>query len=190
MKSLDFDTRSLIAKECINRVCEAAGLKTIDKKRRTDKRIARMLADSPSMGECSKWLDDNFLFLLIYLFFVLFITPPEHAGVDVNLSITSAHLNLIVCESGDNLAKHEMPNISFASGGDTVRFLYFVQYVSVYNNSYIIVNIHRIHWILLPMLPKIPVSGELVLYWNVAEVERKTLSLQLVKRLSWGLRNS
>lgn len=102
MKSLDFDTRSLIAKECINRVCEAAGLKTIDKKRRTDKRIARMLADSPSM---------------------------EHAGVDVNLSITSAHLNLIVCESGDNLAKHEMPNISFASGGDTDT-LDFAAYVA------------------------------------------------------------
>lgn len=44
----------------------------------------------------------------------------ENAGVDVNLSITSAHLNLIVAESGEHLAKHEMPNISFASGGDTV----------------------------------------------------------------------
>ena len=51
MKSLDFDTRSLIAKECINRVCEAANLKTADKKRRTDKRIARMLADAPNMGK-------------------------------------------------------------------------------------------------------------------------------------------
>ena len=52
MKSLDFDTRSLIAKECINRVCEAAGLKTADKKRRTEKRITRMLADAPNMGKC------------------------------------------------------------------------------------------------------------------------------------------
>ena len=52
MKSLDFDTRSLIAKECINRVCEAARLKTVDKKRRTDKRIVRMLADTPNMGMC------------------------------------------------------------------------------------------------------------------------------------------
>lgn len=53
MKSLDFDTRSLIAKECINRVCEAAGLKTADKKRRTEKRITRMLAEAPNMGKCS-----------------------------------------------------------------------------------------------------------------------------------------
>lgn len=51
MKALDFQTRSLIAKESINRVCEAAGLKTADKKRRIDKRIAGMLADSPNMGE-------------------------------------------------------------------------------------------------------------------------------------------
>ncbi|XP_017489055.1 PREDICTED: SHC-transforming protein 1-like, partial [Rhagoletis zephyria] len=102
MKSLDFDTRSLIAKECINRVCEAAGLKTADKKRRTEKRIARMLADAPNM---------------------------ENAGVDVNLSITSAHLNLIVAESGEHLAKHEMPNISFASGGDTDT-LDFAAYVA------------------------------------------------------------
>ena len=45
----------------------------------------------------------------------------ENAGVDVNLSITSAYLNLTVADSGDLLAKHEMPNISFASGGDSVR---------------------------------------------------------------------
>uniref|UniRef100_V9IHL4 SHC-transforming protein 2 n=1 Tax=Apis cerana TaxID=7461 RepID=V9IHL4_APICE len=32
MKSLDFETRSCVAKECINRVCEAAGLKSADKK--------------------------------------------------------------------------------------------------------------------------------------------------------------
>ena len=51
MKSLDFQTRSLIAKESINRVCESAGLKTVDKKRRVDKRIAGMLADTPNMGK-------------------------------------------------------------------------------------------------------------------------------------------
>lgn len=53
MKSLDFDTRSLIAKECINQVCEAAGLKTADKKRKVDKRISRMLAEVPNMGKYS-----------------------------------------------------------------------------------------------------------------------------------------
>nr|XP_027197239.1 uncharacterized protein LOC113791645 [Dermatophagoides pteronyssinus] len=102
MKSLDFQTRSLIAKESINRVCESAGLKTVDKKRRVDKRIAGMLADTPNM---------------------------EHAGVDANLSITISYLTLTLAETGEPLAKHEMPNISFASGGDTDT-LDFAAYVA------------------------------------------------------------
>ncbi|KAH9516179.1 Phosphotyrosine-binding domain, phosphotyrosine-interaction (PI) domain, partial [Dermatophagoides farinae] len=102
MKSLDFQTRSLIAKESINRVCESAGLKTVDKKRRIDKRIVGMLADAPNM---------------------------EHAGVDANLSITISYLTLTLAETGEPLAKHEMPNISFASGGDTDT-LDFAAYVA------------------------------------------------------------
>ncbi|CAG2105897.1 unnamed protein product [Medioppia subpectinata] len=102
MKSLDFDTRSQIAKECINRVCELGRLKTPDKKRRPEKRITRMLADNPNM-EC--------------------------AGADVNLVITSGYLHLTVIETGENIARHEMPNISFASGGDADT-LDFVAYVA------------------------------------------------------------
>jgi SHC-transforming protein 1 len=90
MKSLDFDTRSLIAKECINKLCEAAGLKTADKKRKVDKRLLKMIAEKPNM---------------------------DHAGANVNLTITSSYLNLISMENGDVIAYHEMPNISFASGG-------------------------------------------------------------------------
>ncbi|XP_013775445.1 SHC-transforming protein 1-like isoform X1 [Limulus polyphemus] len=101
MKSLDFDTRSQIAKECINRVCEAAGLKTVDKKRKVDKRISRMLAEKPNM---------------------------DFAGSNVNLTITSSYLSLIVMESGEVVVNHEMPNISFASGGDadTLDFIAYV----------------------------------------------------------------
>lgn len=51
MKALDFQARSLIAKESINRICESAGLKTQDKKRRIDRRIAGMLGDTPNMGK-------------------------------------------------------------------------------------------------------------------------------------------
>ncbi|XP_074600614.1 SHC-adaptor protein isoform X2 [Brevipalpus obovatus] len=102
MKSLDFETRSQVAKECINRVCEAGGLKTMDKKRRQDKRICKMLLDKPNM---------------------------ENAGANVNLTITSSYLNLSVMETGEVIAKHEMPNISFASGGD-VDTLDFVAYVA------------------------------------------------------------
>ncbi|CAG2168738.1 unnamed protein product [Oppiella nova] len=102
MKSLDFDTRSQIAKQCIHRVCELGRLKTPDKKRRPDKRITRMLADNPNM---------------------------DNAGADVNLVITSSYLHLSVIETQENIATHEMPNISFASGGDADT-LDFVAYVA------------------------------------------------------------
>ncbi|CAL1265409.1 unnamed protein product [Larinioides sclopetarius] len=102
MKSLDFDTRSLIAKECINKLCEVAGLKTPDKKRKVDKRLLKMLAEKPNM---------------------------DHAGANVNLTITSSYLNLVSMETGEVIAFHEMPKISFASGGDTDT-MDFVSYVA------------------------------------------------------------
>ncbi|PSN41290.1 SHC-transforming protein 1 [Blattella germanica] len=102
MKSLDFDTRSQVAKECISRVCEAAGLKTADKKRKPEKRVTRAIAEHPIM---------------------------EHAGANVNLTISSCGLVLTALESGRIIARHDMPRISFASGGDTDT-LDFVAYVA------------------------------------------------------------
>ncbi|XP_040069337.2 SHC-transforming protein 3 isoform X2 [Ixodes scapularis] len=102
MKCLDFDTRSLIAKECITRVCEAAGLKAVDKKRKVDRRLQRMLAERPNM---------------------------DYAGSNVNLCVTSSSLKLSILETGQAIADHNMPNISFASGGDA-ETLDFVAYVA------------------------------------------------------------
>nr|SVE89993.1 EOG090X098F [Daphnia sinensis] len=102
MKSLDFDTRSQIAKECINIVCETAGLKTVDKKRKVDRRIQRILGDAPHM---------------------------EHAGSDVALTISSGCLRISTLEGSAVVACHDMPNISFASGGDPDT-LDFVAYVA------------------------------------------------------------
>lgn len=102
MKSLDFDTRSLIAKECITRVCEAAGLRPVDKKRKVDRRLQCMLADRPNL---------------------------DYAGSNVTLCVTSSNLTLAVKESGQVIADHSMPNISFASAGDT-ETLDFVAYVA------------------------------------------------------------
>ncbi len=45
----------------------------------------------------------------------------EHAGSDVRLTITSTCLKLTSLDSGHVIAVHDMPNISFASGGDAVR---------------------------------------------------------------------
>ena len=51
MKVLDFDTRSAIAKECIHRVCEAAGVKAQDPKRRVDRKIATQLGEKARINE-------------------------------------------------------------------------------------------------------------------------------------------
>jgi len=45
----------------------------------------------------------------------------EHSAVSVNLTISSCSLSLTNIETGHIIAKHDMPRISFASGGDTVK---------------------------------------------------------------------
>lgn len=47
----------------------------------------------------------------------------EHAGSNINLTISSCSLALTILETGQIIAKHEMPRISFASGGDTVSIV-------------------------------------------------------------------
>ena len=76
MKVLDFDTRSAIAKECINRLCEASDRATTEKSksRKTDPRIGRMLSDVPCL---------------------------ENAGTSVQLTITSLWLKLSDLNSGN-----------------------------------------------------------------------------------------
>lgn len=74
-------------------MCESAGLKTVDKKRKVDKKVQRSIADEPRM---------------------------EYAGTNVNLNVNSSSLTLTSLESGQIIASHDMPRISFASGGDTV----------------------------------------------------------------------
>ncbi|XP_055388967.1 SHC-transforming protein 3 [Condylostylus longicornis] len=100
MKTLDFGTRSQVARECINRVCETAGLKT-QKKRRLDKDILQYISEHPCM---------------------------ENAGTNVIINVSSRALNLVNSESGEMVANHDMPKISFASGGDsdTADFLAYV----------------------------------------------------------------
>lgn len=102
MKSLDFKHRSGVAKLCINKVCEAAGVKTIDKKRRIDKKVLKAIAEFPQM---------------------------KHAGMNVNLRICSSSLTLTSLDTGEEIASHDMPRISFASGGDTDT-LDFVAYIA------------------------------------------------------------
>lgn len=101
MKALDFTSRSLIAKECINRVCEAGGLKT-STKRRCDKRIQSAISETPNMSK---------------------------AGTNAILRITSEYLILENLDDNEIIVKHDMSKISFASGGDS-ETLDFVAYVA------------------------------------------------------------
>lgn len=82
-------------------MCEAAGLKT-SSKRRVDKKILQSISDKPVM---------------------------EMAGTNVSLTVSSKFLSLVNIETGKTIARHDMPKISFASGGDTDT-LDFVAYVA------------------------------------------------------------
>lgn len=75
MRSLDFETRSQIAKECICRACDESGRLAIEKRRRAEnKRITRMLADKCNIA---------------------------HSGTEVKLTVTSSFLNLTAIDSGE-----------------------------------------------------------------------------------------
>lgn len=89
-----------MCRECINRVCEMASLIT-PKKRRIDKRIEQCMSDAPLM---------------------------KHTGTDVKLTVCSKFLMLKNLETNEVLSRHDMPRISFASGGDTdtLDFVAFV----------------------------------------------------------------
>lgn len=102
MKKLDFKTRSSVAKECINRVCESSGYKTVDKRRKVEKRVMKSIADIPNL---------------------------KYAGTNVNLNVSSNNLMLTALDTNQAIINHEMPKISFASGGDSDT-LDFVGYIA------------------------------------------------------------
>ncbi|GJQ87814.1 hypothetical protein Trydic_g18665 [Trypoxylus dichotomus] len=87
-KLLDFKTRSTVAKVCISKVSEAAGLKTPDKRSKIDRNVLRAIAEEPRM---------------------------EHAGTNVNMNVSSSKLTLTSLETNQIIASHDMPCISFAS---------------------------------------------------------------------------
>lgn len=53
----------------------------------------------------------------------------EHSAANVTLTISSCSLSLTNIETGHIIAKHDMPRISFASGGDTVKSIYIAYYL-------------------------------------------------------------
>lgn len=99
MRSLTHLKRSELAKESISRLCEANNIpRTADKKRLCDDSL---LDEQPNL---------------------------QHSGTEVQLCVTSTHLQLISNETNQVIIQHEMPNVSFASSGDedTVDFVGYV----------------------------------------------------------------
>lgn len=45
----------------------------------------------------------------------------QNAGTNVIINVSSRALDLVNAETGQRIASHNMPHISFASGGDSVR---------------------------------------------------------------------
>ncbi|NXW61479.1 SHC2 protein, partial [Eurystomus gularis] len=92
MRSLDFNTRTQVTREAINRLYEAVpGMKGIWKKKAPNKALFSILGKS------------NLRF----------------AGMSIAVNISVDGLNLMIPTTRQIIANHHMQSISFASGGDT-----------------------------------------------------------------------
>uniref|UniRef100_A0A8C6XPD7 PID domain-containing protein n=1 Tax=Naja naja TaxID=35670 RepID=A0A8C6XPD7_NAJNA len=94
MRSLDFNTRTQVTKEAINRLYETVpGVRGNWKKKAPNKSLFSILGKS------------NLRF----------------AGISIAVNISIDGLNLMIPTTRQIIANHHMQSISFASGGDTVR---------------------------------------------------------------------
>ncbi|NXE29260.1 SHC2 protein, partial [Ardeotis kori] len=92
MRSLDFNTRTQVTREAINRLYEAVpGVKGVWKKKAPNKALFSILGKS------------NLRF----------------AGMSIAVNISVDGLNLMIPTTRQIIANHHMQSISFASGGDT-----------------------------------------------------------------------
>lgn len=89
VNKMNVSMRINVAAECINRVCEAAGLKTV-KKRRVNKNISQFISDEPQI-EKSK----------------------------VSLNISDKYFSLIDLRTDKVIERHDLSKISFVSIGDS-----------------------------------------------------------------------
>ncbi|XP_065188608.1 SHC-transforming protein 1-like isoform X2 [Sycon ciliatum] len=90
MRSLKFEDRTQVTREAMMRCVEESGVRSI-KKRKVPKHISKMLGDKPIVSR---------------------------AGTNVNLRISIDGLKLTAVDSGELIADHGMPSISFATGGE------------------------------------------------------------------------
>ncbi|XP_032532799.1 SHC-transforming protein 3 isoform X1 [Chiroxiphia lanceolata] len=92
MRSLDFNTRTQVAREAISRVCEAVpGAKGAFKKRKPPSKVLSSILGKSNL---------------------------QFAGMSIMLNISTSSLNLMNPDTKQIIANHHMQSISFASGGD------------------------------------------------------------------------
>jgi hypothetical protein len=125
------------------------------KKRNTDKRVLQYINSQPCM---------------------------ELAGSNVSLKISSRCCE-IKTGSNETIARHDMPRISFASGGDAVSYT-FVE-------TFVIIDFFHLRKRLTSslMLPKMSQTGGRVTYLSVAAITLKTSSQLWAKHLNYDTRS-
>nr|CAB3266052.1 SHC-transforming protein 1 [Phallusia mammillata] len=105
MRTLDFDMRTLATKEAIWRVLAASGISPLppaaSRRKKPPKDVTRILGDRPNL---------------------------QFSQAFINLTISTASLTLVVTNTGQFIANHQMQSISFASGGDpdTIDYVAYV----------------------------------------------------------------
>ncbi len=96
MKSLNFETRTQVARESIRRVTEAAKLLVIPRRHRKNNEDQLNQILSPSCN-------------------------IDYTGLNVALQINVQCLKVTYNETNERFLRHTMQNISFACGGDAVN---------------------------------------------------------------------
>uniref|UniRef100_A0A8D0GYG5 PID domain-containing protein n=1 Tax=Sphenodon punctatus TaxID=8508 RepID=A0A8D0GYG5_SPHPU len=102
MRSLDFNTRTQITREAISCVCEAVpGAKGAFKKRKPPSKVLSSILGKSNL---------------------------QFAGMSITLNISTTSLNLMTPDSKQIIANHHMQSISFASGGDPVKWVVYLSF--------------------------------------------------------------
>lgn len=91
VNKMNVSMRINVAAECINRVCEAAGLKPV-KKRCVDKNLSQFISDEPQI---------------------------EKSETNVSLNISNKYFSLIDLKNKQIIERHDLSKISFVSIGDS-----------------------------------------------------------------------
>uniref|UniRef100_F6RER1 Uncharacterized protein n=1 Tax=Ciona intestinalis TaxID=7719 RepID=F6RER1_CIOIN len=107
MRTLDFDMRTLATKEAIWRVLASTGMSPLPPaanrsgRKKPPKDVTRILGERPNLKFSQSF---------------------------INLTISTASLTLVVSNTGQFIANHQMQSISFASGGDpdTIDYVAYV----------------------------------------------------------------